>query len=228
MLSQGNWPQIHQVIERIRTSSALNPLLWLCGLVTLPAWSVATWALSGWLQIAMFCIGTAPPACAVVAYFLLLSRDPDRLQSERFQLTRQRYSLIGDDLQRGQTIDAEAEVITNPVTEEALRVEPNVYLIVFNTSGSMELVSSLQRYIMDSKDIVAYWNHIPLVYAVKNYQSLPILRQKLQGILGNNQFLIAQIYPHQVDGLLPRAAWDWFSHSHGQMSVAQLLEREFS
>lgn len=117
MLTPSGWPRLYQPIEKIRTSSALNPLLWLCGLVTLPAWTLAAWILTGWLQIAMFSVGIAPPTCAVIAYFLLLRKDPDRLQSERFQLTRLRYTLIGDDLHRGETIDAEAEVISNPAAE---------------------------------------------------------------------------------------------------------------
>jgi hypothetical protein len=114
MLFPGRWPHLDHTIERIRTSSALNPLLWLCGLVTLPAWTIAGWTLSGWGQFLMFCVGAAPPACAIVAYFRLLYKDPDRLQSERFQLTRQRYNMIGDDLHRGLVIDAESELVANP------------------------------------------------------------------------------------------------------------------
>jgi hypothetical protein len=55
--------------------------------------------------------------CAIVAFFYLLFKDPDRLQSERFQLTRQQYRLIGDDLRRGQVIESASEVIANPVAE---------------------------------------------------------------------------------------------------------------
>jgi hypothetical protein len=50
-------------------------------------------------------------------FFYLLFKDPDRLQSERFQLTRQQYRLIGDDLRRGQVIESASEVITNPVAK---------------------------------------------------------------------------------------------------------------
>jgi hypothetical protein len=54
---------------------------------------------------------------AILAFFYLLFKDPDRLQSERFQLTRQQYRLIGDDLRRGQIIESASEVIANPVVE---------------------------------------------------------------------------------------------------------------
>ena len=108
------WP--HQIIGRVHTSSnALLPLLWLCGLITLPAWGMAAWVVSNWLQVALFLAGTAPPLCAGYAYLRLLFKDPDRLQSERYQLTRLHYSLLGDDLHRGQVIEGSAEEIQNPL-----------------------------------------------------------------------------------------------------------------
>jgi hypothetical protein len=116
MITPGAWPHLSRTIERIHTSSALNPLLWLCGLTTLAAWALAAWT-GGWLQVAFFCAGTVPIICALIAYFCLLFKDPDRLQSERFQLTRQQYELIGDDRHRGATIDAASEVISNPAIE---------------------------------------------------------------------------------------------------------------
>ena len=88
----------------------------IAGLTTLAAWALAAWT-GGWLQIAFFCVGTIPLICALFAYFYLLFNDPDRLQSERFQLTRQQYQLIGDDRHRGTTIEAASEVIPNPAIE---------------------------------------------------------------------------------------------------------------
>jgi hypothetical protein len=91
-------------------------LLWLCGLTTLSSWGIGTF-LTGWLQVALFGFGALPPVCAILAFFYLLFKDPDRLQSERFQLTRQQYRLIGDDLRRGRVIESTSEVIANPVVD---------------------------------------------------------------------------------------------------------------
>src|SRR5436305_6298064 len=101
------WPRLPDPIGKIYTSSALNPLLWLCGLITLPAWSLATFGSAvGFWQAALYVGGAIPTGSALFAYFRLLSNDPDRLQSERFQLTRQQYQMIGYDLHRGRVIDA--------------------------------------------------------------------------------------------------------------------------
>src|SRR5579864_1043105 len=118
MLSGGGWPKFPDPIGKIYTSSALNPLLWLCGLITLPAWTLATFAAHGFWRAALYILGTIPPACALVAYFRLLFTDPDRLQSERFQLTRQQYQMIGDDRHRGQIVDVASEIVTNPISDE--------------------------------------------------------------------------------------------------------------
>ena len=103
------------------------------------------------------------------------------------------------------------------------QVEPKAYLVVCNYSGDTDLVSSLHQYIMNSKDLIAYWNYIPLVYIVKSYNSLPELRDKFKSILGKHQFLIAEISGAHLDGFLPKAAWDWFYHSHGQLSLAHIM-----
>ena len=101
-------------------------------------------------------------------------------------------------------------------------MEPKIYLVVYNTNGEMEAITLVHQYIMDSKDFVAYWNYIPLVYMVKSYKSPQELRDKFKNILGNHQFLIAEISAAHVDGFLPKAAWEWFYHNHGQLSLARL------
>jgi hypothetical protein len=78
---------------------------------------------------------------------------------------------------------------------------------------------------MDSKDFVGYWNYIPFVYMVKTYESLPVLREKFAYIFTSGGFLLAEIFHNSVDGLLPREAWDWFWHSHGQLSLAEVLAK---
>jgi hypothetical protein len=56
---------------------------------------LAFWS-SGELRAAMFTFAALPPLATIVAYFIWVFRDPDRLQSERFQVTRAQYALLGD------------------------------------------------------------------------------------------------------------------------------------
>jgi hypothetical protein len=102
---------------------------------------------------------------------------------------------------------------------------PRTYLLVYDTSKNPDVLHALHRYIMDSKDFVGYWNYIPFVYVVKTYEALPVLREKFSFIFRNSGFLLAEIFPHSVDGLLPREAWDWFWHSHGQLSLSEVLTK---
>jgi hypothetical protein len=106
-------------------------------------------------------------------------------------------------------------------------MEPKIYLIVYDMIKNDNALSALHRYIMDSKDFVGYWNYLPFVYIVKSYETIAILREKFSYIFPKGGFLIVQIQPHAgIDGLLPREAWDWFSHSHGQLSLADILQQQ--
>jgi len=104
-------------------------------------------------------------------------------------------------------------------------MEPRLYLIVFDATKNPDVLGALHRYIMDSRDFVGYWNYIPLVYIVKSYESMSVLREKLRYILTGGKFLIVEISSRTIDGLMPREAWDWFYYSHGQLSLDELVRQ---
>jgi hypothetical protein len=99
-------------IGKVTVRSALNPALWLCGVVTIPC-LVATLfmkAIPSWLPVLAF----LPVVAVLVGFLFLLLFDRDKLQSESFQLRKQALELIEDkgDLN---VIDASTiEVISNP------------------------------------------------------------------------------------------------------------------
>jgi hypothetical protein len=74
-------------------------------------------------------------------------------------------------------------------------------------------LGALQQYLFDSADIIAYWNYIPLVYCIKSRLSSVELAIKLRPFLPQN-YMIAEINPHNLNGILPPAAWEWFYLNH--------------
>jgi hypothetical protein len=125
MFTLGDLSRVPSLAARITTQSALNPLLWLCALTTLPAWAAAPFQ-TGWIEIGLFASGGVPVLAALTAYFYLLFIDPDRLQSERFQLTRHQYQLLGDDRistdRLGAIIEGSSKLVPNPtLSEDAAR-----------------------------------------------------------------------------------------------------------
>lgn len=92
--------------------SALNPVLWLCGIVTVPAMISLGFREANlpWLVA----IAIAPVAVALIGFLFLLFFDRDKLQSEEYQLRKQSLELIqekGDPI----AIDAmTAVLIENP------------------------------------------------------------------------------------------------------------------
>jgi hypothetical protein len=102
-------------VETVRVvRTAINPLLWLAGIGTPLAFVLALLAGETWFRVALFATGALLLAVTVVAYFILLFRDPDRLQSEEYRLRQRELTMI---YEKG----ANAEVV-DPALESA-RVE---------------------------------------------------------------------------------------------------------
>jgi len=89
--------------------------------------------------------------------------------------------------------------------------KPNTYIINFY-AAEVDLWQ-LTQYLHDSRDIIAYWNYIPLVYCIKSYLSAEELTGKLQAYL-RHSFMIAEINPNNINGILPKEAWTWFYLDH--------------
>lgn len=70
--------------------------------------------------------------------------------------------------------------------------------------------AALERYIIDSVDILAFWNHLPLMYIVKSRLTAGGLESKFHPFFEGRLFIIAEMKPENVAGWLPQAAWEWF------------------
>ena len=87
-----------------------------------------------------------------------------------------------------------------------------VYIMVFGALGVN--LASLNQYLFDSADIIAFWNYVPLVYCVKSRLSATELTLKLRPFFPNGLYLIAEVNRSNMDGLLPKPAWEWFYLDH--------------
>ncbi|UTZ27770.1 hypothetical protein HB761_14055 [Vibrio campbellii] len=103
---------------RLRVKSALNPILWLCGLITIPCISAMAYMEAPapmWLVLLAF----IPVCCAAIGFLFLLIMDRDKLQSEDYQSRKQSLELIQ---QKGDALpisSASIQSIANP-TYDAL------------------------------------------------------------------------------------------------------------
>jgi hypothetical protein len=117
---------------RLTVRSALNPILWLCGLISIPTISANVfWTLPLWISI----IGCAPIVMAMFGFMFLLIFDRDKLQSEDFQLKKRSLELVE---QKG---DSSPRLITNEIlttNPDLPALEDNNILGVNPTSRSSE------------------------------------------------------------------------------------------
>jgi hypothetical protein len=89
--------------------------------------------------------------------------------------------------------------------------KPKTYIINYYAEGVNHW--ALLRYLHDSRDIVAYWNYIPLVFCIKSYLLAEELALKLRPYFPQ-PFMIAEINPFNMNGILPQEAWTWFYMDH--------------
>ena len=93
-----------------------------------------------------------------------------------------------------------------------------VYCITFYAQGVN--LAAFTQYLYDSADIVAFWNYIPLVYCVKSRLSATDLTKKIHPFFPPahtypyGYFMVAEIKEANLNGVLPKDAWDWFYLPH--------------
>lgn len=114
----------HQAVEQLRVKSALNPMLWLCGIISLPCFVLA-WLTTGTqpLSTILTWVGTGPVVitCMLAIYFAIFKAD--KLQSEEYQIRHETIELIK---QKGSLIEispSSLEVIASPVHRIGIRKE---------------------------------------------------------------------------------------------------------
>lgn len=105
---------------KLSVKSALNPILWLCAIITIPSLIAAPFVdeTPVWLIILI----VAPVITALLGFIFLLLFDRDKLQSEDYQLQKRSMDLIQiKGQEKPQLVDTEKE---NGITNtEYLEVE---------------------------------------------------------------------------------------------------------
>ena len=82
------------------------------------------------------------------------------------------------------------------------------YILTFNVAGAR--MPDLQYFIQHDPAILAYWNHIPLVYCVKTTLGSAQLRDKVDPFFPQGGFFIGELKSDNLDGRLSEDAWKWF------------------
>lgn len=71
--------------------------------------------------------------------------------------------------------------------------------------------AAFHQYLIDSIDILSYWNHMPLLYFVKSRSTPFEMAAKIRPFFGGTWFIVNEVVPGAGDGWLPKPAWDWFT-----------------
>lgn len=98
---------------KLKVQSALNPILWLCGIITIP--SLICYSLMENPPVWLIILAFAPVIVALFGFVFLLFVDRDKLQSESYQIRKLEIEMIEEKgLKAVESITVEA--ITEPET----------------------------------------------------------------------------------------------------------------
>lgn len=106
----------HSAASRLRVRSAINPMLWLCAITSLPCFGLA-YLVRGTEPLAtiLLWLGASPIFAAIVGFLYFMIYAPEKLQSEEYQLRHETLELIR---QKGSSVEispSSLEAIMNPV-----------------------------------------------------------------------------------------------------------------
>jgi hypothetical protein len=97
---------------RLTVRSALNPILWLCAIITVP--SVVVIGLKESPPTWLVVIACAPVVTAIFGFVFLLFFDRDKLQSEDYQIRKRSLELIEEKGDPQAIAAISVEAIANP------------------------------------------------------------------------------------------------------------------
>ncbi len=101
---------------RLRVCSALNPILWLCAIVTVPGFIYFT-TINNTVSLLIELVIISPVIIAVLGFSFLLLFDRDKLQSEDYQIRKQTLELVQEKGDGFPTIAHTLEAISNPAAK---------------------------------------------------------------------------------------------------------------
>jgi len=100
----------------LRVKSALNSMLWLCAIISLPCFA-GSYAFRGTEPLAslLMYVGTAPVIATIIGFFYFMIRSPEKLQSEDYQIKHETLELIKEKGSSVEISPSSLEAIANPI-----------------------------------------------------------------------------------------------------------------
>ena len=80
--------------SKLHVKSALNPMLWLCGIVSLPCFIMAYLLSESLMALAFLSMGAIPVAATIFGFLWFMIKEPEKLQSEEYQLRHEAIDVI--------------------------------------------------------------------------------------------------------------------------------------
>jgi len=71
-------------------------------------------------------------------------------------------------------------------------------------------IEGTHNFIVHCRSFDRWWSNVPLVWIVETSLNSSRIAEILKPTMGTESFLVARIDEADINGYLPRYAWDWF------------------
>jgi hypothetical protein len=112
----------HSAASRLTVRSALNPLLWLCAIISVPCFVLGAYLHTDRITMSiLFAIGFVPLGTAVIIALRFAWKHPEKLQSEDYQVRHESLQMLQSALGArtiGRDVIDAVVAISNPALPE--------------------------------------------------------------------------------------------------------------
>lgn len=108
----------------LKVKSALNPILWMCGIVSSPivTYIVFSPKLDAWKVIVLLIFASVPILATLFGFLYLLLNDPDKLQSEEYQIKKRSLEIIEQKGQLPVLVNTEPAIMNSPLIGDVIQL----------------------------------------------------------------------------------------------------------
>ena len=101
----------------LKVTTGLNAVLWMCGVVTIPALIVAAFGPEA-IRSPCLWIAAVPVAIFAIGFLTFLFRDPDRLQSEKYRIQSRALDIVQEKGSEVAISAGDFKIIPNPAVPQ--------------------------------------------------------------------------------------------------------------
>ena len=87
----------------------------------------------------------------------------------------------------------------------------NTFILSYNPFDGKASGSQIHAYVTDCRKITQYYQPWLGTYVLRSFEEMPSLLTGFNGLFHGTSYILAQVQPLQMNGLLDPSIWNWIN-----------------